>query len=315
MSTGSAAPPQLAAAVHSPCIGVCRLDEETGYCLGCGRTGSEIAEWASTDSERKAAIWQSLPARLETLGTKLRLMPWSPADVGAWVARQLTESTGTWVVGVSGALAEFPCGPDVALDRADPPTRITAHRPDGAFRIELHEKLRALSFGADPDRSIVVLALPRSRLSLPVTAALTPLGADVSAVDAAHRAMPLFDIGLERKECRFCVRSGHLELTARLSAASGRHWQAAFGEIGSLLFDATPHRVVETTLARIEVYAPIPRPGERSPEGAHTHLLLQLMNADAEALGGVALPQWAAPAAVYYPRRDLAVGECAKGVG
>ncbi|MEM8878798.1 MAG: DUF1289 domain-containing protein, partial [Pseudomonadota bacterium] len=29
----------------SPCVGLCRLDEATGYCLGCARTGDEIADW------------------------------------------------------------------------------------------------------------------------------------------------------------------------------------------------------------------------------------------------------------------------------
>src|SRR5690606_23247915 len=103
VSTGSATPPLMTATVHSPCIGVCRLDEETGYCLGCGRTGLEVAEWAGADDERKALIWRSLPARLEVLGTKIRLMPWSPAAVGDWVAQRLVEGAGNWVVGAAEA--------------------------------------------------------------------------------------------------------------------------------------------------------------------------------------------------------------------
>jgi len=43
------------------------LDEESGVCIGCGRTIEEIAGWASmTDGERRA-VMADLPARLERL--------------------------------------------------------------------------------------------------------------------------------------------------------------------------------------------------------------------------------------------------------
>ena len=32
---------------NSPCIDVCAIDEDTGWCLGCGRSMHEIATWAS----------------------------------------------------------------------------------------------------------------------------------------------------------------------------------------------------------------------------------------------------------------------------
>lgn len=31
--------------VQSPCIGVCSMDDATGYCLGCYRTLDEIKAW------------------------------------------------------------------------------------------------------------------------------------------------------------------------------------------------------------------------------------------------------------------------------
>ena len=34
-------------ALPSPCISVCQLDKASGLCLGCFRTGSEIAAWRS----------------------------------------------------------------------------------------------------------------------------------------------------------------------------------------------------------------------------------------------------------------------------
>lgn len=31
--------------VQSPCVGVCSMDDTTGYCLGCYRTLDEIKAW------------------------------------------------------------------------------------------------------------------------------------------------------------------------------------------------------------------------------------------------------------------------------
>ncbi|TGK11661.1 DUF1289 domain-containing protein [Leptospira fletcheri] len=40
--------------VRSPCIKVCEMNPETGYCQGCFRTIEEIGMWtAYTEEERK----------------------------------------------------------------------------------------------------------------------------------------------------------------------------------------------------------------------------------------------------------------------
>ncbi len=47
----------------TPCIGVCRLDAQ-GLCVGCRRTGAEIAAWRDMpDEERLRYIDEVLPAR------------------------------------------------------------------------------------------------------------------------------------------------------------------------------------------------------------------------------------------------------------
>lgn len=54
--------------IKSPCNNVCQLDWKSGYCLGCGRTGTEIASWTSlTDAERDT-LMAAMPARLEAMG-------------------------------------------------------------------------------------------------------------------------------------------------------------------------------------------------------------------------------------------------------
>ncbi len=49
--------------VPSPCISVCAMDEETGYCRGCFRTIEEIAEWERYDDTRKQQVINSLSSR------------------------------------------------------------------------------------------------------------------------------------------------------------------------------------------------------------------------------------------------------------
>ena len=49
--------------VASPCISVCRMDEETGWCVGCLRTLDEIALWSVLDDEDKRAVWADLEQR------------------------------------------------------------------------------------------------------------------------------------------------------------------------------------------------------------------------------------------------------------
>jgi len=47
----------------SPCIGVCRMNDATGWCDGCLRTIDEIAGWALLDDAAKRAVWQAIDAR------------------------------------------------------------------------------------------------------------------------------------------------------------------------------------------------------------------------------------------------------------
>jgi predicted Fe-S protein YdhL (DUF1289 family) len=57
---------RLSAAMASPCIDICRYDETTGWCLGCGMTKPEKKLWKKEKSARPA-ILAPLPARLQNL--------------------------------------------------------------------------------------------------------------------------------------------------------------------------------------------------------------------------------------------------------
>jgi uncharacterized protein len=54
--------------IKSPCNDVCQLDWKSGWCLGCGRTGAEIAAWPRLTDEERDRLMALMPARLEALG-------------------------------------------------------------------------------------------------------------------------------------------------------------------------------------------------------------------------------------------------------
>ncbi len=50
--------------MESPCQNLCHLDEITGWCDGCGRTGAEIASWIKFSPVERRAIMATLPQRM-----------------------------------------------------------------------------------------------------------------------------------------------------------------------------------------------------------------------------------------------------------
>ena len=49
--------------VSTPCIKVCIVDGESGLCLGCLRTLSEIAGWGALAEAERTCIMDELAAR------------------------------------------------------------------------------------------------------------------------------------------------------------------------------------------------------------------------------------------------------------
>ena len=49
--------------VPSPCINVCRMNPDTGWCEGCLRTIDEIAAWSRASEAERRRILAALAAR------------------------------------------------------------------------------------------------------------------------------------------------------------------------------------------------------------------------------------------------------------
>ncbi|QOC23609.1 DUF1289 domain-containing protein [Wenzhouxiangella sp. AB-CW3] len=52
--------------VESPCIGTCTLGPEQ-LCVGCFRSGKEIAAWLSYSDQQRREIMDDLPGRAQRL--------------------------------------------------------------------------------------------------------------------------------------------------------------------------------------------------------------------------------------------------------
>ncbi len=63
MTTRPAAEGARGVPVPSPCVNICRMDEGSGLCEGCGRTLDEIALWSMLDEQEKRAVWAELAQR------------------------------------------------------------------------------------------------------------------------------------------------------------------------------------------------------------------------------------------------------------
>ncbi len=57
--------------IESPCVNVCILHPSERLCVGCYRTGDEIARWSAMSAAERQRILKDLPARAPLL-TKRR---------------------------------------------------------------------------------------------------------------------------------------------------------------------------------------------------------------------------------------------------
>ena len=249
--------------VPTPCINVCRLDEATGFCLGCARNGAEIAAWAEADAGFKRSVWETLPPRRARLGMSVYRLPWTVAEIGAFVEASLRERSGRWRLGTYGASISFSIGAGEGGEIACTPDAVTAVTPRGALRLLKHEKTIAIAFGDAANGTgpkAIGLVLPRGRVALREGARL-----DDGAICEAHRRHRLVPLTPEGEiAARFYIRSrdhGVLDAWWNGEPASG------IADAERALQDGNANAVVETGLGRAEVLV-----ADDSADGPSFHL-------------------------------------------
>lgn len=214
--------------------------------------------------------------------------------IDALVHRHLDDPASGWSVGAPGAIAEFVRDPDepFAVDEAGGATA------RGAIRLTPPPDTVAVAYRtpAGPDlgwNHAVAFCVPAAGLA-PGRTVLTELGPDGDAVRPGDRSSTLFDLGLGSPAVEACVRVPDPELLRPFAG------QPVFASgAAALLVAHSPHRVFRGAAGRVEVFAAIPPPDGRSPDGPHTHLLPHLLGRTHPAT--VPVPDGTVPVAHLYP--------------
>ncbi|WP_135080623.1 DUF1289 domain-containing protein [Terasakiella sp. SH-1] len=53
--------------VKTPCTGVCTLDDEDKYCIGCYRSRAELVGWRKMDNDEKRDVLKNVEQRIADL--------------------------------------------------------------------------------------------------------------------------------------------------------------------------------------------------------------------------------------------------------
>ena len=53
--------------VKSPCIKICEMDYNTGFCEGCNRTIEEISKWSSMTELEKLRVLEEIQVRKDQI--------------------------------------------------------------------------------------------------------------------------------------------------------------------------------------------------------------------------------------------------------
>ncbi len=57
--------------IETPCVKICVVDPDSGFCIGCGRTRGEIGGWLGMTPDERRLVMADLPVRVANL-TRLR---------------------------------------------------------------------------------------------------------------------------------------------------------------------------------------------------------------------------------------------------
>lgn len=293
------APPP--AAISTPCLGICEIDEMSGLCKGCARNGEEIAAWQHAGPDYKLRVWDNLPPRRASAGLHAYRLPWAPIDIACMIERTLRRRWGRWVLGLDGAFASFEIGANEDADILSCAETVTAISARGAIRLARHQKTVAVAFGNTANENgpdAIGLILPKGRVDLRKGGVLTKIGPDHAAI-AGSRDAQLYDLGIvDDGAARICLRTEDMALDSALDREAGRPWRETLENVDPLLNLAPVHTIAETGLGRIEIFS-------RPICGGHLMTKAELNTNRAEPPAALP-PEWALPnvfslCALFYP--------------
>lgn len=224
--------------------------------------------------------------------------------LAAFVAEELSNIQTSWNVGAFGATAEFHHQIPPAIETVSAMSFATVEA-GGAIRVRLDSAARLVAYEILSARAGLwlhgaAICLPDRLARMAVRTTVTELGVDIDAIRPLDRNGILFDLGLGLATLDFCVRTGDAGLVQLLRHHEGKPLLAD-ARLIALLKEASPHRVAQSRLARIEVFQPIGKEGGASPDGPHTHLLPELLRVRRTHASTLPIPEGWLPCVSLYP--------------
>jgi hypothetical protein len=228
------------------------------------------------------------------------------ADLRSLLQNHLNDTSCGFSVGGFGALAEFHDAE--AEPEQSNGSNFSSSSPRGALRVELSGQERALAYEVRAEHAErwqcgIGIIGDTAASSMSGRTALTELDVDHDAIRTSDRSMRLFDLGAGMPHVDFCVRTDDHTLIEALRRYTGQAVIASGHAALEAIIDSSPHRVVTSRIARIEVYQRIDR--HRTPPGPHTHLLPELLRHRRTHSANVPIPKGTAPLLTLHPENPL----------
>jgi len=233
-------------------------------------------------------------------------------NVDALLTFALDDCRHGWSVGTFGAIGEF------VRDEAEPVQRsrnglvqeiVTAR---GGMRLSPNGDIRVIAFdtlSSDGEtwNQAVAFCLPRADDAPQL---VHRLGPDAAALREEDRDAMLFDMGVAVGLVRMCIRTRDADLISALDEMEGKSLLGSDGgRAAGLILKTSPHRIMLSPVARVEVYVAIPAPGGESPLGPHTHMLPKFIASGRTHAANAPIPERMQPVLMLHPRspwRDAA---------
>ncbi len=224
----------------------------------------------------------------------------STIEPAEFLAAQISNPETQWSLGTFGAIAEF------SRDAAEPAI-LGGHfavTERGAISLTPRDDVRLFAFETVTRESWstrVALCLTQEASAMSGRSVLTELGPDRDALRPEDREAILFDVGLDARQTDVCIRVHDPSVVERLRAHCGTTTFAPGSSAGRIILETSPHRVFISRVGRVEVYQPIPPAHGKSPEGPHTHVLLDLLRHRRTHAATEPIPEGLVPCAHLYP--------------
>jgi hypothetical protein len=229
-------------------------------------------------------------------------------DLMNFLSDQIEDVEAGWSVGTFGAIAEFTRDPGELVRQERTRDRVSVVTDKGGLGIAPRPGLRLIASETPTSESWahrIALCLPESSCVMSRRTTLTEVGPDNGALRSQDRDAILFDLGLGTLQIDACIRVSDPDVIVALRSRTGKSVFAPDNDVMGIVLAANPHRVFVSRIGRAEVFQPIPRPGGRSPDGPHTHVLPKLLAHGRTHAATEPLPEGWIPCAHVYPAHPL----------